>query len=244
MKIAEFSVKHSLLINLISVFVLIAGLYTLYIYKIRREAFPEVSYDIVVVNTVYPGAPPEEVEKLVTIPIEKEIKGVDGIEEMQSSSLENSSNILIKISQDVKDKHKVVNDIKEAVDRVRGFPEAVTDDPVVIEITSGEIPVIQVALSGEIPEIQLQDYAERLEDVLEDIPGVSSVSRNGWRNREIWVEVDPDKMKEAYLSLEEIIDALRKKNISIPGGKVRGDSRPGGHRCCGGRVSVRGERRR
>ena len=101
MKLSEFSVKHSLLINLISVFILIAGFYTLYIYKIRKEAFPEVSMDAVVISTAYPGAPPEEIEKLVTVPIEKELKGVDGIEEMYSASDENVSTIMISISQDV-----------------------------------------------------------------------------------------------------------------------------------------------
>lgn len=222
MNISEFSVKHSLLINLISVFILIAGFYTLFIYQIRREAFPEVSYDMVVVTAVYPGAAPQEIEKLVTVPVEKELKGVDGIEEMQSTSIENISSILIKISQDVKDKNKVVDNIQKAVDRVRNLPKGVDDDPIVTEITSGEIPVIQVALSGELPEGQLQEYAENLEDILEDIPGVSSISRKGYRNKEVWVEVDPDKMRDAYVSVEEVMQALAKRNISIPGGKVRG----------------------
>jgi len=222
MNISEFSVKHSLLINLISVFILIAGFFTLFIYKIRREAFPEVSYDMVVVNTAYLGAPPQEVEKLVTIPIEKELKGVDGIEEMQSTSIENSSNILIKINQDVRDKGKVVDDIQKAVDRVRNLPQGVDDDPTVTEITSGEIPVIQVALSGELSEEKLQGYADNLEDIFEDIPGVSSIFKKGYRDTEVWVEVDPEKMQDAYVSLEEIMQALDKQNMSIPGGKVRG----------------------
>ena len=221
MKISEFSVKHSLLVNLISLFILIAGFYTLYIYQIRREAFPEVSYDIVLVSTTYPGAAPEEVEKLVTVPIEKEIKGVDGIEEMQSNSLENISTIQIKINQDVKDKDKVIRDIKEAVDRVRDLPKEVEDDPVVTEITSGEIPVIQAALSGDIPEVELQGHAEELEDILEDIPGVSSISKIGYRDKEVWIEVDPEKMQDAYVSIEEVMSALDKRNISIPGGKLR-----------------------
>lgn len=223
MKISEFSVKNSLLINLVSVFILIAGIYTLFVYKIRREAFPDVSYDMVVINTIYPGSPPEEVEKLVTIPIEKELKGVAGIEEMTSTSIDNRSNILVKVNQDVKNKSKVVDDIQKAVDRVRGLPDEVVDDPIVTEITSGEIPVIQVALSGKIDEIKLQNYVEYLEDILEDIEGVSSVNRSGWRNREVWVEVDPVKMSDLYLSLEDVINALRKKNISLPGGKLRGN---------------------
>ncbi|MFC1674619.1 efflux RND transporter permease subunit [Candidatus Omnitrophota bacterium] len=222
MKISEFSVKHSLLVNMISVFILIAGFYTLYIYQIRREAFPEVSFDMVVVSTAYPGAPPEETEKLVTVPIEKELKGVDGIEEMQSASMENSSTVLLKISQDVKDKDKVVDDIQQAVDRVQDLP-ADAEEPYVTEVTSGEIPVIEVALSGSLSEKQLQGLAEALEGILEDIPGVSRVSRRGWRDREVWVEVDPEKIRDAYLSLEEVMEALAKRNISIPGGKLRGE---------------------
>jgi len=222
MKLSEFSVRNSLFVNLISVFILIAGFYTLYIYQIRREAFPEVSFDMVVITTPYPGAPPEEIEKLVTIPIEKEVKGVDGIEEMQSASIENVSNILVKISQDAKDKKKVVDDIQQAVDRAVDLPQE-AEEPQVIEITSGEIPVVEVALSGDLSEVKLQEYAEQLEDILEDTPGVSSVSRKGWRDKEVWVEVEPDKIREAHLSLEEVMEALRLRNESIPGGKVRGD---------------------
>ncbi|MFH1904827.1 MAG: efflux RND transporter permease subunit [bacterium] len=220
MKISEFSVKHSLLINLISVFILIAGFYTLYIYKIRKEAFPEVSMDAVVINTAYPGAPPEEIEKLVTVPIEKELKGVDGIEEIQSISDENVSTIMINISHDAKD--KVVDDIQQAVDQVQDLPDD-AEDPIVTEITTGEVPAIEIALSGDLPEAELRKYAENLEDILEDIPGVSSISKRGWRDEEVWVEVDPDKMKDFHVSVEEVMNALREKNISIPGGKLRGE---------------------
>ncbi|MCK4912412.1 MAG: efflux RND transporter permease subunit [Candidatus Omnitrophica bacterium] len=222
MKISEFSVKHSLLINLISVFILIAGLLTLFVFKIRREAFPDVSYDRVVVSTIYPGAAPQEVEKFLTVPIEKELKGVDGVDRMQSTSSENYSNISLELRQDVKNKRKVINDIQKAVDRVRNLPQDVEDDPMVTEITSGEFPVVQVALSGNMSEGALQEQAENLEDILEDIEGVSKISRIGFRNQEVWVEVDPDKLAEIYLSMEEVIDALAKKNRSIPGGKIRG----------------------
>ncbi|MBU0479151.1 efflux RND transporter permease subunit [bacterium] len=222
MKISEFSVKHSLLINLISVFILIAGFYTLYIYKIRKEAFPEVSMDAVVISTAYPGAPPEEIEKLVTVPIEKELKSVDGIKEIQSISDENVSTIMINISHDAKDKDKVVDDIQQAVDQVQDLPGD-AEDPIVTEITTGEVPAVEIALSGDLPETELRKYAENLEDILEDIPGVSSISKRGWRDEEVWVEVDPDKMKDFHVSVEEVMNALREKNISIPGGKLRGE---------------------
>ncbi|MCK5594605.1 efflux RND transporter permease subunit, partial [bacterium] len=222
MKISEFSVKHSLLINLISVFILIAGFYTLYIYKIRKEAFPEVSMNAVVVSTAYPGAPPEEIEKLITVPLEKELKGVNGIDEMYSASDENVSTIMINISHDAKDKDKVVDDIQQAVDQVRNLPDD-AEDPIVTEVTTDEIPTVEIALSGDLPETELQKHAENMENILEDIPGVSSIARRGWRDEEVWVEVDPDKMKNFHVSIEEVMNALREKNISIPGGKLRGE---------------------
>ena len=221
MKISEFSVKHSLLVNLISIFIIIAGLITIYVYHIRREAFPEVSFDMVIVQTVYPGAAPQEVEKLVTVPIEKELKGVGGIETMISSSIDNVSSIQLNINQDVKDKDKVVDDIEQAVNRVTGLPDDVQES-IVTEITSGEIPIVKIALSGRMSEEELQDIAERLEDELEDVPGVASISRTGWRDREVWIEINPDKLEKVHVSLREVMNALRKRNISIPAGKIRG----------------------
>lgn len=222
MKLSEFSVKNSLLINLISVFILLAGLYTFYIYKIRREAFPEVSFDKVVVTTTYRGAPPEEIEKLITVPLEEELKGVDGVKEMSSTSLDTVSTILLDLNEDLKDKRKTIDDIQQAVDQVQDLP-AEAEEPVVNEITSGEIPVIEVVLSGDISEFELQNEAERLEDILEDISGVSKVTRKGWRDKEVWVEVDPDKLSKFHLSLSALMESLRRKNVSIPGGKLRGD---------------------
>ena len=218
MNLAKFSVKISLLVNLLSIFLVIAGLFALS--QINREAFPLFSFDIVLVQTVYLGASPPEVEKLVTIPLEKELKGVDGIEEMYSESLENYSTIVINIDPDQKKPEKVVRDIERAVDRVKDLP-ADAEDPEVVEISTKEIPVIEVSLSGKLSEAELQDQAEFLEDRLEDIEGLAKVQRRGWRDREIWVEVDPGKLEEYYVSPREVMKALELKNVNLPGGKLR-----------------------
>ena len=217
MKLAEFSVKHSLFVNLLSLFLLLAGIFA--IFNMRREAYPPVSFNRVMINTVYAGAPAEEVEKLVTIPLERELKKVDGVEEIASSSLENLSAINLKLSPDIKNKDKVVNDIQRAVDRVKDFPDGV-EDPEVKEISMKEFPVIEVSLSGRVPERKLQEYAETLQDRLEEIKGVASINRRGFRDEEIWVEADPEKLKEYHLSLREIISALRRRNVNIPAGKL------------------------
>jgi len=222
MNIAKFSVRNSLLVNLLSILLIIAGLFALS--TINREAFPIFSFDIVTVTTIFPGSPAQEVENLITIPLEEEIKGVDGIDEMFSDSQENVSFILINLDPDNKNTDKVVRDIQRAVDRVKDLPDE-AEDPDVNELSTKETPVIEVSMSGELSELELQKYAEILEDRLEEIDGLAKVQRRGWRDPEIWVEVEPTKLKQYYVSPMEIMEALRTKNINLPGGKMRtGDS--------------------
>jgi len=218
MKLAEFSVKNSLLVNMLSVFIILAGLFSLM--NMQREAFPNVSFGVVQITTSYRGSTADQVEKFITSPIEKEIRGISGIDEIYSVSYDGSSAITIKLDPDYKDKDKVVDDVEAAVNRVSDLPQNV-DRPIVYEIEMKEHPVIQLALSGEMPEPQLQKYAEGLEDQILDIDGVSKVERSGFRDKQIWVEVDPDKLRTYYVSMEEVMTALNRHNVALPGGKLR-----------------------
>ncbi|MBL7069592.1 MAG: efflux RND transporter permease subunit [Candidatus Omnitrophica bacterium] len=218
MKLAEFSVKQSLFINLLSVFVIIAGCVAAI--GMSREAFPNISFDRIMVTTAYPGASAEEVEKLVTIPLEKELNEVDDVEEMRSSSIEGLSTIVIKLEADVKNKDDVVNDIQKAVDRVKNLPKDIYDDPLVADRESKHVPMIGIALSGQLEEKAIQRIAEDLEDEILDVDGVATIRRYGWRDQEMWVEVDPDKLREYHMSTEEIMESLKRRNISIPGGSI------------------------
>ena len=222
MKLAQFSVKQSMFINLLSFFVVIAGLVAAV--GMSREAFPNISFDMVQISTVFPGSSAEEVEKLVTIPLEKELKEVDDIEEMRSTSMEGLSSIILKLDPDIPNKDRVVNDIQRAVDRVKTLPSGVRDDPIVMERDAKNIPVIGIALSGDMDERSIQAIAESLEDRLIDLDGVATVRRYGWRDREMWVEVDPDKLREYHMSIDEIMQSLEKRNVSIPGGSIVQDS--------------------
>ena len=142
MKIAEFSVKHSLFINLLSVLILLIGLIAMF--TLNREAFPVIDFDEVAVQTYYPGAPAEDVEKLVTTLLEKELREVDNIEEMKSVSREGFSVISLEMNSDVDDteRRKIINDIQKAVDRVMNLPADIEDRPVVLEIKSKIFPVV------------------------------------------------------------------------------------------------------
>jgi len=218
MKLAHFSVKNSMFINLLSVFVIIAGLIAAI--GMRREAFPDISPNKVQVTTVYPGSSAEEVEKLITTPLEKELREVGDVEKMLSTSLEGLSMIMLELDPDVKNVDKIVNDIQRAVDKVKGLPDDVEEDPLVMDLEMKDVPVIGVALSGDISETDLQDLSEVLEDRILNLDGVATVRRWGWRDREMWVEVEPNKLREYHISIEEIMSALRKRNISVPGGSM------------------------
>lgn len=219
MKISEFSVKNSLFVNLLSIFFIIVG--ALAVLNLNKEVFPNVPFDLAMVRVAYPGATAEDVEKLVTTPIEKELKEVDDIDEIRSISSDNISTIYIKMNPGAKDKNKIVNDIQRSVDKVRDLPSD-AEDPIVEEINMKVIPIIEVAISGDIDEFRLQEYAESLEDIALSLPEVARVQRKGWRDREIWVEVNPAKLKLYYISLEEVMQALRTRNLNLPAGTMRG----------------------
>jgi len=218
MSLPRFSINQSLFVNLVSIMIIIFGL--IVVFGMNREVFPNVDFEIVSVTTIYPGATPLDVEKLITVPIEKELKEVDGIKEIKSSSSSGASILTLKLDPDEKDRKKVVNDIQSAVDRVKDLPKDIYEDPIVVELTSKQYPIIEVSLSGDMTEKKLQYYADGMEDELEDIEGVAKVRKSGYRDREMQVHIDPDKMREQYVSFDEISEALSSRNISIPAGEI------------------------
>ena len=217
MKIAEFSVRNSLFINLISFVIIVAGVVTYA--SMRKEAFPPVAYDTVIVTTSFRGASPEDVERLVTIPLENELKDVDDIQEILSSSNEGMSTIMMQYSDDATDKDEIFDDIQKAVDRVVDLPDQVQDRPYLYEVEMDQVPVIQVSISGDLEEFDLRDESEKMKNLLEEVEGVGSVARSGFRDEEYWIEPDIQKLKEYHVSLTELSMALGAQNVNIPGGK-------------------------
>jgi multidrug efflux pump subunit AcrB len=222
MSLPKFSVNQSLFVNLISVIIIIVGAVVLF--GMNREVFPNVNFDMVSVTTVYPGANPLDVEKLITVPIEKELKEVDGIKEINSSSADSTSLIILKIDPDEPDKPKVVRDIESAVDRVQGLPSEIDEDPVVVEVTTKQYAIIEVSLTGDMSEAKLRQYADALEDEIEDVKGVARAKKSGYRDREIQVNVLPEKLREYYVSMDEIEEALASRNVSVPAGEINTDT--------------------
>jgi multidrug efflux pump subunit AcrB len=170
------------------------------------------------VYTEYPGVSPEEIEKLITIPIEDEIASIQGIDEISSVSMEGYSQIKIDFEAGIEDFPRKVQEVQNKINRVEDLPED-AETPEVEEEEWTTIAVI-ASLSGNVPELTLKELSEDLEDDILDIPGVDAVNAIGRRDREIWVEVDPRRLEGYNLSLAEVILSLRNKNLDVPAGTL------------------------
>lgn len=218
MKIAELSVKNPVFANLLLIVLLVGGAAT-YL-SMTREVFPEISMDMILIKTLYTGAPPEEVEKQITIPIENGIENIENIESIASQSYENISLIQIKVQQGTKDLQKMVSDIKTEIDKIENFP-ADAEDPRVMELKN-EMPIIGLSVSGGMPEAARRKIAEELKSRLLRVEGVSSLQISGLRDIEIWVEVDPLRLHGLGVSVEQVVRAIGASNVNLSAGNIKG----------------------
>ena len=215
-KIFEFFSKRHILASLFTIMVVLLGLNSLR--TLRRDTFPAVDFGEVIIQTVYPGASPEDVELNVTNKIEDELKNNTGIKRIASTSLENVSTIDVIIESDVKDMEKVKRDIRDAVSRVTDLPDEVTEAPLVLEIDTSLIPIMEVGITGEFPYEEMRDIAKSFETKLKEVPGVARLQKQGYRAKEIKVEVDPWAMDRYQIPLRDIIRAVQARNIRATGG--------------------------
>ena len=222
MKVVEFSIKQRVLVNMLTIGLFIAGV--ICVVNLRHEIFPSISTDIIVVTTIDSTLDaPEDVEQLITIPIEDELRDVEEVKEIRSVSSPNLSIIYLLLYDNVKDIQKVVNDVRQKVDQAKRDLPKTAEAPVTIE-QKHPFPVIIAGMNylRGADKLKIKKLADRFENELKSIPGVSSVDIAGLSDREIWVEVDPYRARAFGVALQQINDAIKSKNLNIPGGKIEG----------------------
>ena len=194
--------------------------------NLPKELFPEIVLPTVLVQTVYPGNPPLDIENLITRPIEKEVESVKGIKEITSTSTQDASLIFVEFNTDV-DIKIAIQDVKDAVDKAKSeLPNDLLQDPLVEDIDFSEFPIININLSGDFSIEELKSHAEYLEDKVESIPEISKVEIRGVDEREIKVNVDLLKLEAYELTFDDIEFAISQENVSISGGEIKlGDTR-------------------
>ncbi len=218
-KLTSLSLRNR---NTVYVLALVIAVFGVISYKqLPKELFPDVAVPYVMVQTTYPGNSPLDIENLVTRPLEKEIEGISGIKEINSTSAQDASMIFIEFQFDV-DINRGMQDIKDAVDQAKSeLPNDLPADPSVMDIDFSEFPFININLSGDYSIDELKEFGEILEDRLEPISEISKVQIQGLNEREIKIHVDQHKLEAYEMSFSDIETAVANENVSISGGEVR-----------------------
>ena len=217
-KLTTLALKNRNTVFLLAGFLAIFGIVTYN--SLPKELFPEVVWPQIMVQTVYFGNSPEDIENLITRPIEKEVENVKGVKKVTSISAQDASMIFADFTTDV-DIEDALRRVKDAVDRVQGLPTGDdVDGPTVFDIDFSEFPVISINLSGDYTVEELKYYAEYLQDELESNNEVSKVLIEGVNDREIKINVDLVKLEAYELAFYDITSAVRSENVSISGGEI------------------------
>lgn len=187
--------------------------------NIPKEGNPEISVPVALVETIYPGAAPAEIESLITIPLEEALDDLDDLDEIRSVSAEGASVIWVTFTVDA-DIDEMIQKVKEAIsDEQNELPDGAFD-PVVLEIDFSEIPLMIVSIVGDIDLMALKRIADDVADDLKRMPDILDTTVIGGREREIQVNVDPDNLERYHLSLLEVVQALQSAHYSLPGGDI------------------------
>jgi len=215
-RLIAFFVEKRVFIDLLTVGLIVIGIGSLFL--IRKEVFPNVAFDIITITTVAPGGSAEEVEKLITNPIEQDLQEIDGLKKVLSKSIEGRSFILVQLDPDQTNEDEGKRNIQDVVDRFV-LPE-IAKQPIVTSVKSNQTPIIEVCLKGDLPDLEMREAARFLEKKIEAIPGVARVVHRGLRDKEVRVEASPKLLSRYRVSLEDLIQSLKRQNVTISAGSL------------------------
>jgi multidrug efflux pump subunit AcrB len=186
-----------------------------------KENFPEVVIPTIYVGTPYPGNSPVDIENLVTRPIEKEIKGINGLDNVSSTSIQDYSTIIVEFTPDV-DISRALQDVKDAVDQAKSeLPTDLDKDPNVFEVNLSDLPIMFINISGDYGLNELKQYAEYLQDEIEALGEIQEANISGALEREILIEANPYKMESMEVTFSDVQNAIAAENVTISGGNLK-----------------------
>ncbi|MEM7659379.1 MAG: efflux RND transporter permease subunit, partial [Bacteroidota bacterium] len=216
--ISSWAIDNRITIFMLTFLIVVAGLISFNL--LPKENFPEIQWPVIYVSTPYPGTSAGDIENLVSRKIEKELKGLEGVKEINSTSIQDFSSVFVEFETDV-DLDEALREVQEAVNRSKSeLPNDLPTDPQVLDINLSEIPIMYINLSGQFDKVTLKRYAEEMEDELEKLPEILRVDIVGAPEREIQVNVDLYKMEAASITMGNVEQSIAGENIIISGGEL------------------------
>lgn len=216
-RLIQTSIKRPVAVMMLVIVVLLLG--TISLRDLKVDLFPEIDLPVAVVATTYEGAAPQEVENLVTDPIESQLRTIEGIDTIQSVS-QNSASLVIMLFDYGISIDSILNDVREKVDQVADFLPENVNKPTVMRLDPQATPVVYLGLSGA-PIDELQDVAtQSIQPDIEQANGVASATIIGGIEREIRIELDQARMEQFGLTGGQIVQTLQAENRSVSAGSV------------------------
>ena len=220
-RLSSWAINNKTTIYVMMVIILLSGISAYF--SMPRENFPEIKETKIYINSIYPGNTAEDVEKLITTPLEDVLKTVSNVVEITSTSQEDVSMIIVEFDEDIEvelAKQKVKDEIETEISG-EDWPtfNGAKVDPNVFDLSmSEEMPILNINISGDYPVEKLKEYGEYLEDEIENLPEIKQVDIRGAQEREVEVAVDIYKMMAAKVSFQDIIGAINNGNVTMSAG--------------------------
>ena len=222
MKTASFSVKRPIFTTMVTLCVVIIG--TMALSRLPVDLLPDITYPTLAVSTTYEQASPEIVEELISRPIEEAMSAVPGVEEVSSISSEGSSSVRVTFSWGV-DLDAAANDIRDRLDWVIPRLPDDADRPTLRKFDPASFPILVLGAASNLDPVEVRRIID--DDIkyrIERIPGVAAMDVWGGLEREIHVDMDPDKLKALGLSPSQVVERIRSANITLPAGSIETDA--------------------
>src|SRR5215207_4203754 len=223
MWISDTAIKRPVFATMVIMSFMVLGLVSMT--RLGIDLFPDVNFPFVNVSIVYPGAGPEEVETLVTRPVEDAVAGINGVKRVISTSTEGFSRVGVELRLEV-DPQAAAAEVREKVAAVRYRLPQQIEDPTIQRFDVAALPIMMFAVgSGQPSDVTRRQVEDDLKPLLEQIDGVAAVEVNGGEVREIQINLDPRRLEALNLPLSEVAGKLAAENLDVPGGQVKREGR-------------------
>lgn len=222
-KISSWAIDNSTIIYVIMGLLLVLGLSAYF--SMPREDFPEIKETKIYISTIYPGNTAEDIEKLIVDPLEDQIKNISNVVEVTSTSQEDYGIIVVEFDEGIS-VEAAKTKVKDKVDTEKGSEDWPTFngakvEPNIFDLNlSEEVPILNINIIGDYPIEKLKEYAEDLEDEIEDLDQIKQVDIRGAQEKEVEVAVDVYKMMAAQVNFDDVRSAIANGNVTISAGNL------------------------
>jgi len=219
MKLAQFSVHRPVTTLMIFIAMVVLGLMSLLLLGI--DLMPEIEIPAMSVVTLYEGAGPEEIETLITEPLEDILSTISGVDEVLSVSKEGISSVILKFEWG-ENIDEAANDVREKLDMVKELLPEEAETPIVFKFDIDMMPIMIIGVTAEESYSRLDKIVEdQITDPLKRVDGVAAAAAHGGLERQVRVEIDHDRLAALNLSVAQLVPILAAQNVSVPGGNIR-----------------------